>query len=324
MLAPAIGFGQLDPRVWSNLQRLFFARPVSHQPSLPRTVFLLLHRRHIIDAWQADRGALPIDSLVWLGPTSLPRLRRELNADMLIAFEEEAPLRIWTAFARATTPDDDGAAQGLALWRAIRGELGRGLFVDPDLLSLVPLPSYAALQHTLDGLIPDDRSAALFVFEGDALWASILAEKRHGDIVRVDTAAALELRRPAFRHGAHREILDALARRLARPHIAGFCSLEAWRDVLGPRPGALARQLTLGAAVIDPLPPWLMALGGMGAMAGVAQGASKLLGRFVPQAVKDTARALSPFGFLGFDPVALFLRLREAVLTFAGGPPPPR
>jgi hypothetical protein len=43
----------------------------------------------------------------------------------------------------------------------------------------------------------------------------------------------------------------------------------------------------------------------------MAQGASRLLGRFVPESVKATARAMSPFAALGFDPIDLFTRIRK-------------
>ena len=53
---------------------------------------------------------------------------------------------------------------------------------------------------------------------------------------------------------------------------------------------ALAQQLALKGAIIDPAPPWLVALTGAAAMAGVAQEAGRLFGRFVPDSVKATVR----------------------------------
>ena len=100
--------------------------------------------------------------------------------------------------------------------------------------------------------------------------------------------------------------------RLARPHVALFATLDAWREIVGPDPGSLARQVASRGAILDPAPPWALALAGVGAMAGVAQEASRLFGRFVPQAVKDTARAISPFAALGFDPIDLFTRIRNS------------
>src|SRR5262249_3569706 len=148
---------------------------------------------------------------------------------------------------------------------------------------------YAALQQTFDALLPDDRTVALFVFDERpgpggrprGLYTSAIVEKRGGHAVRLTSHRALDLRPTDFRNGRHKGLLAAIERRIARPHAALFCTPDAFRDIAGPDVGALARQVATRGAVIDPVPPWLLALTSIGAAASVAQGASRLFGRFV-------------------------------------------
>ena len=322
MISPRIRFHDLDPAAWRNVQRLLSPPPriggPRHRPTPP--LILLIERGVCVKALRPGGDPVRAADFSWQGAWSLGRLRRGAGAPWALAIEDDAMERVAAAFEGQVRASEDLVAQGLHVARAARAELGRGLHLDPDPLRHVPVPPYTALQKTLDALLPDGRAAVLVVFDenrglGSAsqgpVWTSVILEKQGGDIVRVTTHAALHLQRLGFRQGAHREILDAVAREVARPHLGLFLSLSAWREVVGPTPGALARQVALGEAVIDPMQPWLVALAGVGAMAGVAQEASRLFGRFVPQSVKDTARAMSPFAALGFDPIEVFIELRK-------------
>jgi hypothetical protein len=324
MISPHIRFDHLDPATWKNTQRLLIPPSASGArrggartpPAAPLVLF--------VDGARAVKvlrpGAAPpnprLEDYPWSGAWSLGRLRRSTGAPWAVAIEEGALERVLDHCDAHLRHDEDGVAQSLHLWRALQAEVGKGLHVDPDSLARVPVPPYAALQKTIDTLLPDGRSAALMVFDGPAVWASVIAAKERGDVVRVTTHAALGVPRPDFRRGAHRELLQAMEARVARPHVAAFMTLGAWREVASSRPGALAQKVATGEAVIDPAPAWLLALTGMGAVAGVAQGASQLLGRFVPASVKNTARAViaqgpSPFAALGFDPISVFIELRK-------------
>jgi len=322
VISTRIAFHDLDPAAWRNAQRLLLppSRTGGHGPGGPRRppLILFLEDGRCVKVLRPGAGAGPppvAADYPWAGPWSLGRLRRAAGAPWAIAVDEGALERIFTDYEREATPDLDLVAQGLAFARALRAERGRGLHLDPDPFAVVPVPPFAALQRTFDALLPDGRGAALFVFDRSALWTSVIVEKQGGDVVRVTTHAALDPAAVAhgFRQGAHRDIVAAVERRVCRLHLGAFVSLDAWREIVGPSPGALARQVAAREAVLDPAPPWLLALAGIGAVAGVAQEATRLLGRFVPQAVKDTARALSPFSALGFDPIAAFVELRRMV-----------
>lgn len=313
-------------------------------PLLTPPLFVLLEDGKVVKVLRplAPAGRTEEDvaryAAAWRGPSSLPALRKLAGARVAAAVETETALRLVAAIdrdlgrdllrepgrdparepGRATSVRMDFVEQLLVAGRASRAELGRGLYLDPELLGRLPIPSYAALQQTLDALLPDDRAAALFVFEDrrgrpPGLYASVILEKRAGHVVRMTSHRALELTPREFQGGRHKPLLDAIERRVARPHVALFCTLSAFRDIAGPDVGALARQVALRGAVIDPVPPWLLALTGIGAAASVAQGASKLFGRFVPDGIKQTARAITqtPFAALGFDPIALYAELRK-------------
>ena len=310
----------LDPVAWRNAQRLL--DPPSRTGSRRRRaapLILFIEGGRCVKALRPGGEPTRAADHPWSGSYSLGRLRRAAQAPWALAVEEGALERVFAELEGKVSAGDDMVAQSLVMARAARAEIGRGLHLDPDPLARVPIPPFAALQKTMDTLLPDGRSAALFVWDEargrsatPALWTSIIVEKQGGDLVRVTTHAALGVARPELRGGAHKELLDALERRIARPHMAAFLTLDAWRDVVGPQPGALAQRVAARDAVLDPMPPWLLAFAGMGAVAGVAQEASRLFGRFVPQAVKDTARAVSPFAALGFDPIATFIELQKA------------
>ncbi len=247
---------------------------------------------------------------VWSGAPSLGQLRRRAGAPIAIAFEDDALDRIAQAIERELVVHHDLVAQWLTTVQAAQRELGRTVHIDPNPIGKLPLPSYEALETTWNLLLPDDRAAGLFVFDRGQLWNSLILEKRGGQAVRVTSSHALGLVRPVMERRG--EILAAMERRVARPHIALFATLGAWRAIVGPEVGALAREVALRQAILDPAPPWALALAGAGAVAGVAKEASRLLGRFVPSSVKATARAFSPFAALGFDPIDLFVKIRKS------------
>jgi len=310
MIALDIAFDRVDPAAWRNALALAFppSRTGVRRPP-PSPLVLFIEDNRCIKALRPGTGRLDPSQFSWSGPASLDRLRRAARAPFAIAFVDDALDRVAQAIERNVPLDGDLVAQWLAAASAVRAELGRGIHLDPDPIGRVPVPSFAALQKTWDALVPDDRSVALFVFDGGAPWTSLVVEKQSGHAVRVTTHAALDLESPSLRR--HREILDALARAVARPHAALFCTLDAWREIAGPDGGALARHVAAGSAILDPAPPWAVALVGAGAVAGVAQSASRLLGRFVPDSIKATARAVSPFAALGFDPIELFVRIKK-------------
>jgi hypothetical protein len=319
VISPHVRIDSFDPGEWRRLRRLF--HPGGRRGPTPPLLLLLDEGRPV----KALRPGAPAEDaeedlarLPWHGTASLPQLRHLCGARLAAALDVAAIDRIAVAVDTGVDPRQDLVEQGLVFARAVRAEVGRGLHLDPAMAGRLPLPSFAALQQTFDALLPDDRAAALFVFEegpaGHAhLHASAVVEKRGGHVVRVTSHRALGAIAPGFLGGRHRRYLDAIERRIARPHVALFCTRDAWREIAGPASGALARQVALRGAVIDPVPPWLLAMTSIGVAASMAQGASRLFGRFVPQGIKDTARSLaaSPFAALGFDPFELVAQLRK-------------
>ncbi len=317
MISHDIRIDHLDPTTWRRLPRLLApprpgAAVGSSGQRRPTPLVLFVEKGRCVKVIRPGVGRVDPADYAWAGGSSLGRLRRAAGAPIAIAVEDDAIERIAAAIDRRVLAGDDYGAQLLEAARAGRAELGRGVHVDPDVLGLLPVPSYAALQKTWDTLVPDERSVGLFLFDRGAVWCSLIVAKQGGDATRITTHAALGVARPDMRGGRHKELLAAMEARVARPHAALFASLEAWREIVGPEPGALAKQVAMQRAIIDPAPPWVVALTGAGAVAGVAQGASRLFGRFVPQAVKDTARAMSPFAALGFDPIDAFTRIRKS------------
>jgi aryl carrier-like protein len=315
VIPPDIRFDDLDASAWRHAQRMLLP-PRPPGPSSARgrgaPFLLFIEDGRCVKAIRVGaRGGERVEpsEFEWAGPWSLERLRRAAKAPLAVAIEGDAMERIASAIDRSLDPSADLVAQGLDALRALRAEVGRGVHIDPDPLARVPIPSFAALQKTWDALVPDDRSIGVFVFDRDRVWASVIVEKQEGDVVRVTSHAALGIERPEMTR--HREILGAMEARVARPYAALFATLDAWREIVGPDPGALARQVATRRAILEPAPPWMLALTGAGAMAGMAAEATRLFGRFVPESVKATAKAMSPFAALGFDPIELFTRFRK-------------
>lgn len=325
MISTSLRLDHFDPDEWRLLQKLLIPSGgggggsgggASRGPVPP--LVLLLEGQKTVAAFRfvvpgGERAPKIEDPALfrWEGPASLARHRRAAGARFAVAIDVTLAPRIAAEIDARLGLREDLVAQGLTALRAAKAELGRSVFVDPDVFSPLPVPSFAALQQTFDLLLPDDRAAGLFVYDRGRLAASGIVEKQGGHVVRLTSARALGAGLPGdFQAGRHRAVLDAMARHGLRPHAAAFLSASALREVLGPQPGALAQAVALRQAVLDPAPPWLLAFAGAGAAVGVAQTAGKLFGRFVPQSIKDTARetakAFNPFASLGFDPVQLF------------------
>jgi hypothetical protein len=312
VIATDIAIEGIDPEGWRNSTRLLFPPSKTGGPTRkPGAPLLLFIENNVcVKAVRLGIGRIDPKELEWAGSFSLPKLRKAVGAPFAVAIEDDAIERIAKTIDGGVDAKDDLVAQWLDAARAVRSELGKGVHIDPDPVGRVPVPSFAAVQKTWEMLFPDDRAVALFIFDREDVWASYIVEKQGGDVVRVTTHAALGMQNPSL--ARHKEILAAIERNVARPYAGIFCSLDAWREIVGPDIGALARQAALRNAILDPAPPWLLALVGAGAMAGVAQEASRLFGRFVPDSIKATARAVSPFAALGFDPIDLFSKFKKS------------
>lgn len=335
MISTHLRIDSFDEAEWIRLRQLLTPARRPGRPGINPPLALILEQGRLVRALRpgesGDARRAAIAAEAYQGPASLEALRAQTGARLAIAIEAEAIERITAAVDRGVDPQRDLVEQSLVFLRAFQAELGRGLWVSPEALGRIPLPSYSALSQSLDALLPDDRCLALLVFDQApgrprAIHASLIIEKQRGHISRLTSHRALgPLPEPAdFDGGRHRLYLEALERAVARPHAALFCTKEAWREIVGPGSGALAAQVAQRAAVIDPIPPWLLAMTSIGAAAGVARGASRLLGLLVPRGAKESlkqgmqsvqqgARSLTstPFAALGFDPIELYQELRK-------------
>lgn len=329
MLSPDVEVTEIDAAGWGRLLRLArLAAPDSgEEPAAsPATapVILFLRAGRPIQGARLGGGAIAAGEIPWHGLHALSRTRHALGAPLLLAMEEGVLPAALAEAQLAIRHDDDFVAQGLALVAALRAHLGRGLYLDPDPLAGLPLPSYGALQRTLDGLFPDGSAVALFVLDRGQLFASLIAAKEGGDIVRITTHDAL----PPLPLGldltrAHRHLREAVERQITRASCVATLDRQTWRRLDRGGPGALARALATGDVVIDPIPAWLVALVGAGAAFGAAQRGARLLGRFVPASFRQAASgigdrvsgSLSPFAALGFDPIELWRRLQPLLRT---------
>jgi hypothetical protein len=322
MLALHASFSGIDPQAWHHLYRLLLPPPRGGHLQRRQPLILFIENGQVVQVLRrgerpgpAEHAALLDDLRTrWRGPGSLRSLRRSTGAPFVAAIEDDGLVELARAIEARVRTGDDLLTQGLSALQAIQGQLGRKVHVDPNPLVL-PVPRPDQAQRAFDLLLPDERSLILYIVDRGRVWTSLVVQKRRGAITHVTTHLGLmatsyygptgDLRRDA------RLLQQAVAARLAPPHLGLFITLDAWRQVVGPQPGALARAVALGDAVVEPMPTWLLAAAGLGAATGLAEGAGRLLGRFLPKGVMDMAKqvGLSPFQVIGVDPLELWNRL---------------
>ena len=80
---------------------------------------------------------------------------KELAADALVVLETDALPRLFADIESSLRLADDYVAQGVTMWRVLKRMLGRGIWIEPAVLDLIPVVGADALQRTFDLLIPD-------------------------------------------------------------------------------------------------------------------------------------------------------------------------
>lgn len=336
MLALDALFTGLDPQAYRNLARLLLPpapRRAGAAPAPDRRLPLVLFVEggQVVQYLRPGPRPTPAEhdqTLAALragyrGPTSLRALQKQMGARGVAVVEDDGLYQLAQAVESRLRPGDDLLTQGLRVAEGIKGLLGQKLHVHPNPLQLgVPRPDQAL--RAADLLLPDDRSFVLYIVDSRGetgppaergrprVWTSLVLGKRRGAIHHVTTHLGLGLTAPSgdLRRDA-KQLGQAAAARISPPHLGVYITLAAWRQVVGPQPGALARAVALGDAVLDPLPTWLLAVTGLGAATGLAEGAGKLLGRFLPRGVVDLAKqvGMSPFQVIGIDPMELWGRI---------------
>jgi len=334
VLAADLALHDLDARHWRNGWDLLvppgLARPrfalgfVEGSP--PRWVKLVV-------AGNGAQGAIDTDTLgaPVLGTRGLAQLCRLLGVDGAIVLDTGAVAAVSAEVERHLSIDQDLAAQGLAVLRALKHRAGKGVWTHPHLLEIVPAPPYDAVQRTFDLLVPDDTALVAYVIDDDrrAVHTSAIAIKRRGDLAEVTTHAALagELDEAALARDwprTYKRVLTAVGQRFARPSIGLFLERATLFRVLTGPGDQLARELNARRVVIDPAPAWLLGLLGGATVAAFATRGARALAAMMPRAARDRAADLAqraqdamkssgahPFALLGFDPIELWSQLKH-------------
>lgn len=340
MLARDLTMTAIDPRHWRAWIELLIPPPLRDQPRWALGIVDGTRFVRVIVAGHAARGVVASDAIAWPPtPANLKAAAAALDVGAVVVIDAAVLRALAGEVERQLSLDDDLAAAGLVLLRALKARSGKGVWSEPPLLELLPAPGYDAVQRTFDLLVPDDSALAVYIIADDrrSIVASIIAVKRQGDLAELTTHAAIAelVSEPALARDwttAHKRVTKAIGERFAKPAIAVFLE-RATLDklVVGP-PDTLGRELTARRLIIDPAPAWLLGLLGGATVAAVAQRGVAAFARLMPQGARDAAAGLAgrartamresgahPFSLLGFDPIALWMTIRAYY-----APRPPR
>jgi hypothetical protein len=336
VISAELELAHLDARHWRNGWRLLVPPRVL---DAPRWALIVVegspHRviSAVIAGPGAPAGAIdPAElKLADLTPRALEACSKTLGVGSLVVIDRSLVAQLSAEIEGALSFDQDGVAQALVAWRALKKYAGRGVWTEPALLELLPAPAYEPLQRTFDLLVPDRSSVLAYVIEDDRqrIHTSIIAAKEAGDITRAATHRAIadlvsETALARDWEKGYKRVLAAVEERYAKPSVGIFLERSTlMRIVTGPS-DQLARELNAKRVVIDPAPAWLLGLLGGAAVAAMAGRAANAIASFLPQTTRDRASALAqraqtamkesgahPFALLGFDPIELWSQLRR-------------
>lgn len=326
MLSPELELAHLDARHWRNGWRLLVPPRVLAQP---RWALVVRDGEHVVKTIIAgDRARGSVDPAALAGTSSreLAALCEQLGVHSVIVVERRVIAQLSSEIEAALQPDQDGIEQALVALRALKKHAGHGVWTEPALLDLLPVPSFDSIQRTFDLLVPDHSSLVAYVIEDDRtrVHTSIIAMKDGGDITRVASHRAIAdlVSEPTFARDwekGYKRVIDAVEERYAKPAIGLFLERQTLIDILTGPGDQLARELNSKRVVIDPAPAWLLGLLGGAAVAALAGRAASALAHMLPQSARDRASALAqrakgaidPFALLGFDPIELWHRLKH-------------
>jgi len=328
VISPELELADLDARHWRNGWRLLVPPRVLDQPSWALAV---VEGTQILKLVIAGRGAVDPVALPGLTATALEAYAKQLGVAAVIVIERGLIRELSAEIEAALRMGQDGVAQSLIVWRAVKKRVGRGVWTEPPLLELFPAPAFDPLQRTFDLLVPDRSGLVAYVIEDNRarVHTSIIAVKEGGDITRVSTHLAIADLVPEATLArdwtqSYRRVLGAVEERFAKPSIALFIERATLMKVLTGPSDQLARELNAKRVVIDPAPAWLLGLLGGAAVAAMAGRAGRALASMLPQSTRDAGRALAqraqnammesgahPFALLGFDPIELWSRIKH-------------
>jgi hypothetical protein len=272
------------------------------------------------------------DAAQWKGvsSTQLAELARRLGARAVIVVERGAVAALSRQIEPALRGKQDLVEQGLVALRALKSLAGKGVWSSPELLELLPAPSYDSVQRTFDLLIPDDSALLAYVIDDDRqrVHSSVLARKRRGNVDHVTTHQALRhvVSEEVLARSwptAYPRVLAATEEVLARPSVGIFLERATLQRIMTGPSDQLSRELSARRVVIDPAPAWLLGLLGGATVAAVAGRGARILAAMLPAAARERASGLAqrattamresgmhPFALLGFDPIELWAQLQ--------------
>jgi hypothetical protein len=325
----------LDRRHWANWWRLMVPPRAWGLPAWALAVVEDEDHQdlvRLIVAGEGGRGQVPLQKVAWRGVGSgrLEELARQLEVGAVVVVTRSAFATLSRQLDPALKLRQDLVEQGLLALRALKGLAGKGVWTYPELLGLLPAPSYESVQRTFDLLVPDDTAMAAYVIEDDRqrLHASVLARKRGGHIDRVTTHRALRaaVSEAALARNWQKEVprvLAAVEAELGKPSLGIFLEKATLLRIMTGPSDQLSRELSARRVILDPAPAWLLGLLGGATVAAVAGRGARVLAAMLPAAARERASGLAqrattamrdsgmhPFALLGFDPLELWRHLQ--------------
>jgi hypothetical protein len=326
VLSPELDLADLDARHWTNWWRLLVPPRVLARPSW---ALAIVDGGKLVKVVVANNGA--IDPPQGFDVTKLASYARVLGVNAIVVLERDVIAKLSAEIEGNLRFDQDYAEQGLVALRALKRHANSGVWSEPALLDLLPVPSYEPLQRTFDLLVPDNSALLAYVIDDDRtrIHSSIIAVKQDGDIVRAATHRAIADLVPETSFARdwekqQKRVIAAVEERFAKPSIAIFLERATLQRILTGPSDQLAREVNAKHVVIDPAPAWLLGLLGGAAVAAMAGRAASALASMLPQGARDRGRAVAqrakdalkdsgahPFALLGFDPIELWSRVKH-------------
>ncbi len=253
MISRDIELVDVHPEHWINL-----VRGPGAPPGAPADLgwLLLVHRNgRIVHAVHQGRR---LPELLGRPVDDLAGLRRSYGARRVLCLERDFMRRTHTRADSSLAYDMDYAQQMLILLDAFRTERGTGIELDPP-TPPGPIPPFAWVQFAFDALWPDGTSILLYVVDDDReeIWTSLILRKRAGDLDLLTTDLHLGEDGLDPRHWRtdSERVLSLVDARVARPYLACFASLEAFREWMAAPLGSDAfAHLRAGRDLL--LEPW--------------------------------------------------------------------
>ncbi|MFH1131528.1 MAG: hypothetical protein V1754_09340 [Pseudomonadota bacterium] len=274
----------------------------------------LVQKRKVVRVFRLGGGTMPPGSLRSLEPSDLRTFRKEHGIPFLVAVDIEALPQIWADMQREVKLEDDLMSQYLCMLRIFQKAMGHSVWMEPRLLNVLPWPSYELLQMTFNHVLPDGKTFVFYLVNDRRIWTSLIVGKRAGDIWLITTHKAISHRIEfsSIREIA-RQVLKSVSVRFGPPHVGVFLPLGCWAKFVAGDRSAIAIAMASRNAIVDPAPPWFLALIGAGVVTEAASRSVRLAGkllantplrsRFLSQGAERLVQnVINPLEALGLDP----------------------